>query len=169
MNIHQIFLLCSPATVFLEKSFCFAPFRLSHVHSRSLQAPLGPKRPQQCSSDSPASSSHPVSKISERHLTAFETPITHLEDESIVRCFKKAPKLLLIALVRIEQSQHDEVHAAHQPFIPRILRTGFSQAVIVDDNACAWFEGRDKILQKLHSVRVGVVVKDPSEVVDFVS
>jgi len=91
---------------------------------------------------------------------------THLENVSRVGSSKQRPELVLVALLRVEQREHDQVHAAHNLLVPRVLGPGRAEAVVVDDDARAGLERRDQVLQDLDGVGGRVVVDDPAEVVD---
>lgn len=68
--------------------------------------------------------------------------------------------------MRVENSQHDQIHAAHHLFVEWGFGARFAEAVVIDDDLGAGFQGGDEGFEDLDGVGVGVVVEDPAEEVD---
>lgn len=94
--------------------------------------------------------------------------VTCLEDEAVAYRPEQVPELSLGALLGVDQGQHDHVHAAHEPVVPRVLLARLAQAVVVDDHAGARLECGDQVAQDTDRVGGRVVVEDPPEVVDCI-
>ena len=114
----------------------------------------------------------PVSTRPSPHIPHSASPCTkkkrtHLENEPIPRGRKQRAELLLGALLRVEQREHDHVHAAHDALVPGVLAARLAQAVVVDEDAGAGLEGGHQVLEDADGVGSRVVVHDPAEEVDF--
>lgn len=95
-----------------------------------------------------------------------EAKETHLENKPIPGRLEQLPELLLSPLLRIQQREHDDVHAAHDPLVPGVFLARLTQAVVVDDDARARLEGGHQVAQDAHGVGGRVIVHDPAEEVD---
>ena len=93
--------------------------------------------------------------------------MTYLENKPITSSLEQVPELDLSALLRVEQSQHDQVHTTHDNLVPRVLLTGLEEAVVVDDDASAGLKSGNQVLEKLDGVGGRVIVHDPAEKVDY--
>lgn len=91
---------------------------------------------------------------------------THLEHKPVSGRLEQRAELGLGPLLRVQQRQHDNIHAAHDAVVPGGLVARLAQAVVVDQDAGAGLEGGNKVLEEADGVGGGVVVHDPAEVVD---
>lgn len=76
-------------------------------------------------------------------------------------------ELGLGTLLRVEQTEHHDIHAAHDLFVPGVfLPRPLKQAVIINNDAGARLEGGDEVAEDLERVGGRVIVEDPAEEVD---
>lgn len=92
--------------------------------------------------------------------------ITYLEYESLVSSLEKLFKFHFCSLLGVQESQHQQIHAPHELFIPVVLHSRFAETVVVDEDARSRFESWDEVLQNCYSVFSGEVVQDPTEIID---
>lgn len=91
----------------------------------------------------------------------------YLERKPLICRPEQRPELVLMALLRVEQRQHNQVHAPDQLLVPWPFHPRVAQTVVVDDHAGPRLQRGDEVLQQLDRAWRRIVVDDPAKEVDY--
>jgi hypothetical protein len=106
-----------------------------------------------------------------QHAVVIVTPYAHsilsyLEHKPLTGGLEQSPEFGFGPLLSVKKSQHHKVHATHDALIPGVLLTWLKKAVVIDNDSRPGLKSWDQILENLNSIRSGIIVNNPAEVVN---